>query len=50
MLVAASNKIRKELGWVPQFPHVRAITMGPTLALAAAFKSSARLSAASSAF
>jgi UDP-glucose 4-epimerase len=23
--VAASGKIRKELGWVPQFPHVRAI-------------------------
>jgi UDP-glucose 4-epimerase len=25
VLVAASGKIRKELGWVPQFPHVRAI-------------------------
>src|SRR3984893_16995783 len=25
VLVAASSKIRKELGWVPQFPHVRAI-------------------------
>jgi UDP-glucose 4-epimerase len=25
VLVASSNKIRKELGWAPQFPHVRAI-------------------------
>jgi UDP-glucose 4-epimerase len=25
VLVAASDKIRKELGWVPQFPHVREI-------------------------
>ena len=25
VLVAASDKIRKELGWAPQFPHVRAI-------------------------
>jgi UDP-glucose 4-epimerase len=25
VLVAASNKIRKELGWTPQFPHVREI-------------------------
>jgi UDP-glucose 4-epimerase len=25
VLVAASGKIRKELGWVPQFPHVRSI-------------------------
>jgi UDP-glucose 4-epimerase len=25
VLVAASNKIRKELGWAPQFPHVREI-------------------------
>jgi UDP-glucose 4-epimerase len=25
VLVAASTKIRKELGWVPQFPHVRQI-------------------------
>ncbi len=25
VLVAASGKIRKELGWAPQFPHVRAI-------------------------
>jgi UDP-glucose 4-epimerase len=25
VLVAASNKIRKELGWVPRFPHVREI-------------------------
>ena len=25
VLVAASGKIRKELGWIPRFPHVRAI-------------------------
>jgi UDP-glucose 4-epimerase len=25
VLVAASNKIRKELGWAPRFPHVREI-------------------------
>jgi UDP-glucose 4-epimerase len=25
VLVASSDKIRKELGWAPQFPHVRAI-------------------------
>jgi UDP-glucose 4-epimerase len=25
VLVAASDKIRKDLGWVPQFPHVREI-------------------------
>jgi UDP-glucose 4-epimerase len=25
MLVAASNRIRKELGWAPRFPHVREI-------------------------
>jgi UDP-glucose 4-epimerase len=25
VLVAASNKIRKELGWTPRFPHVREI-------------------------
>ena len=25
VLVAASDKIRRELGWAPQFPHVRAI-------------------------
>jgi len=25
VLVASSNKIRKELGWAPKFPHVRAI-------------------------
>jgi UDP-glucose 4-epimerase len=25
VLVAASDKIRKELGWVPKFPHVRTI-------------------------
>jgi UDP-glucose 4-epimerase len=25
VLVAASDKIRKELGWVPRFPHVREI-------------------------
>jgi UDP-glucose 4-epimerase len=25
VLVAASNKICKELGWAPQFPHVREI-------------------------
>jgi UDP-glucose 4-epimerase len=25
VLVAASNKIRKELGWTPQYPHVREI-------------------------
>jgi UDP-glucose 4-epimerase len=25
VLVAASSKIRKELGWVPQYPHVREI-------------------------
>jgi UDP-glucose 4-epimerase len=25
VLVAASGKIRKELDWVPRFPHVRAI-------------------------
>jgi UDP-glucose 4-epimerase len=25
VLVASSDKIRKELGWTPQFPHVRAI-------------------------
>ncbi|MBV9130282.1 MAG: transposase [Verrucomicrobia bacterium] len=25
VLVAASEKIRKELGWVPRFPHVRQI-------------------------
>jgi UDP-glucose 4-epimerase len=25
VLVASSNKIRKELGWTPKFPHVRAI-------------------------